>query len=318
MLQKPSNVTLLTAAVGTALLFSSAVQASDSLNYTIYGNVHLSMNDQDSDASSPELKSNTSSFGVKGGKKLDSGLEVIYQLEWQVDPTTRATNITDRDQWVGFKGDFGKIIFGTASSNYKALGGKVDPLYRTPLEGRGALMNTQSRRLHGGAGTNRGRMTKSINYTSPNMNGFSIQATGTVQGIDDAFGAGLRYASEDAMFYVDYMGADNSAGVYGTAVKVGGSYNFGDFKVGAQFEDSEEIDGSDYWFLSGDYKLSKAGSIKFSAGEADGARNHTSFAVAYDHKLDKSTNVYVGFGDKSSDDMGGDDNMFTVGARYKF
>ncbi len=53
--------------------------------------------------------------------------------------------------WVGLKGGMGTVKFGTMSSNYKQMGGKVDPLYRTPLEGRGFL-GIQSSDLHGGRG----------------------------------------------------------------------------------------------------------------------------------------------------------------------
>ncbi len=126
---------------------------------TVYGNVHVSINDFDT-KSDIDMTSNTSSVGVKGSEDLGDGLKAIYKIEFQVDvaegsdrKTDNSGNgdaLTQRDIFVGLKGGMGTIKFGTMSSNYKQMGGKVDPLYRTRLEGRGFLA-TQSD-LHKGRG----------------------------------------------------------------------------------------------------------------------------------------------------------------------
>ncbi len=305
------------AALLTIGSFSAA--ADDGPYYDIYGNVHVSINNQDS-ADGAELRSNTSSFGVKGGHKIGDGIEVIFKLEWQVDATTRNTDtaVVDRDQWVGFKGSFGKVLFGTASSNYKSKGGKVDPMYRTALEGRSAFMATQSRRLHAGAGIDRGRMTKSLHYATPKFNNFQVVANTTLSGSDDeSSGVGVRHTTKESLFFVDVINDGDVGGTSESASKVGGYYKFGDLQIGGQFESSEDIDGSDYWFIGGSYKLSKTDSFKFSAGAADGAQESSSIALMYDHKMGKKTNIYIGYGSKD-DDLSDDDSIFTVGARYKF
>ena len=290
------------------------------LNYDIYGNAHVSLNSQDS-TDNADITSNTSSFGVKGGKKLsdDNNLEVIFKMEWQVNIAEREKNITDRDQWIGFKGDFGKLIIGTTSSNYKQKGGKVDPMYRTQLEARSAFSRTQSRTLHAGAGIDRGRMTNAIQYTTPKFNGFEVVANTTVSGSDDeSSGLGVRHSTKKSLFYVDFItDGDTGSGDSESAVKVGGFYKFGKFKLSGQFEQSEDIDGSDYWFLGGTYKVSKNGTLKFSAGGADGARESSTVAAMYDHKLGGKTNIYAGFGSRS-DDVADYDDIVTVGVRYKF
>ena len=49
------------------------------------------------------------------------------------------------------------------------------------------------------------------------------------------------------------------------------------------------------------------------------ADDSTGMAVAYNHKLSKMTNVYVGYGAKSEDDAArGDASMFSLGIRKKF
>ncbi|MBT8132981.1 MAG: porin, partial [Gammaproteobacteria bacterium] len=163
---------ILAIAVAATMAAPAAIAAP-----TVYGNVHLSLNQADNDI--PDAKnnlsvsSNTSALGVKGSEDLGDGLKAIYKLEFGVTigpkPTTDPDSdyltggesavgaLTGRDQFVGLKGGFGAIKFGTMSSNYKQMGGKVDPMYRTVLEGRG-FMNMQSG-LHAGASENGGRST---------------------------------------------------------------------------------------------------------------------------------------------------------------
>ncbi len=164
---------ILAIAVAATMAAPAAVMAAP----TVYGNVHLSLNAADNDIPNADnnlaLSSNTSSIGVKGSEDLGDGLKAIYKMEWEVEiaqnPSTNpdatfqnsaSGALSGRDQFVGLKAGWGAIKFGTMSSNYKQMGGKIDPLYRTPLEGR-AFLETQSS-LHGGKGINRGRQTLRI------------------------------------------------------------------------------------------------------------------------------------------------------------
>ncbi len=193
---------------------------------TVYGNVHLSLNQADNDDPNADnnlrVSSNTSAIGVKGSEDLGDGLKAIYKLEFQVavgpNPTTFPDEkqlisnndkgvgaLSGRDQFVGLKGGLGTIKFGSMSSNYKQMGGKVDPLYRTPLEGRGFL-GTQSA-LHGGKGINRGRSTHTAQYSSPAMGGFSLVANTTFSGSnDETSGIGVRFKTKAITAYADYIG----------------------------------------------------------------------------------------------------------------
>ncbi|GMQ87016.1 MAG: porin [Gammaproteobacteria bacterium] len=146
----------------------------------IYGQITLELDAIDSDAPGFEddinMNSNTSSFGVKGSEDLGNGLSALFKLEWQADPTQRAKSITDRDQFIGLKMKrFGKVIFGTASTAYKAPGKKIDPFYRTNLQSR--QIGLQSN-LHSGAGEQgEGRGENMVRYDSPKFNGFGVLAT---------------------------------------------------------------------------------------------------------------------------------------------
>ena len=150
---------LIATAVAAGMLATGAAQAAP----TLYGILHLSIDtysDAHTDgtnvikADDPTLVSHTSAIGVKGSEDLGGGLKALYKAEFRVDPFSgdpSGGSLQRRDVWAGLKGGWGKVAAGTMSSNYKQMGGKVDPLYRTEAEGRG-IINIQSSQLHGGAG----------------------------------------------------------------------------------------------------------------------------------------------------------------------
>ena len=146
----------------------------------LYGQITLEVDAVDSDAVGFEddinMNSNTSAFGIKGSEDLGNGLSAFFKLEFQVDPTQRAKNITDRDQFIGLKMKrFGKMTFGTTSTAYKAPGKKIDAFYRTNLQSRDIGLQSN---LHSGAGEQgEGRGENMVRYDSPKFNGFGVLAT---------------------------------------------------------------------------------------------------------------------------------------------
>ena len=298
---------------------------------TVYGNVHLTIESFDS-ADNLDMDSNTSAIGVKGKEDLGGGVTALYKVEFQVDPTERnnasgsadATTgavktkaaLVDRDQWVGLKSAMGTVKFGTMSNNYKQLGGKIDPMYRTPLEGRGFL-KTQSN-LHSGAGESRGRMTNTVQYSSPKMGGIQAVFNTTFSGNDDeTLGLGIRYKAKNILAYFDYLDTAAMQGAsLDAAIKIGGKYKMDALTVGAQFEAVEDagVQG-DTLFVSANYKMNDSDNVAFTFGDNDS--DDAGFALMYNHKMSKRTNVYAGYGDNASN-SGADDQLTTVGIRHKF
>ncbi len=338
--------------VTLAIAASLAVPAAAFADSTVYGNVHLSINAADNDVAGAQnnlqMSSNTSAIGVKGSEDLGDGLKAIYKVEFGIDllgkadttPDTGAANtgtgaLGGRDQFVGIKGGMGTIKFGTMSSNYKQMGGKVDPLYRTPLEGRGFL-GTQASALHGGRGVNRGRQTNTVQYVSPKFSGIQLVANTTVSGSDnETFGVGVRWANKNIMAYADFIDREIAAsgastgGSTDSAFKVGGKYKTKQFSVAAQWESAQDAtasahnakDGYDYLFLAGTFNFSKNDMVALTFGQASAdsaAKDYSGIAVAYNHKLSKWTNVYVGYGAKSHDAANSDESMITAGIKKKF
>ncbi|MGB5397286.1 MAG: porin [Gammaproteobacteria bacterium] len=335
---------IISLAIAAGMAASGAAMAGDS---TVYGNVHLSLNAADNDIANADnnlsISSNTSDIGVKGSEDLGDGMKAIYKVEFQIaiangpttDPDTGAPQdangaLTGRDQFVGLQGGMGTIKFGTMSSNYKQMGGKVDPLYRTPLEGRGFLKTHSN--LHNGNDINRGRQRNTVQYDSPKMGGIQAVVNTTFSGSgEESTGLGIRYTTKNILVYLDWIDSqvgNAAAACIGATVcateaatKIGGKFDGDGFSVAAQFESAEDRTGNDYTFLAGTFDIDKNNMIAVTYGmaAAKAANSDTDgVAVAFDHKMSKMTNVYVGYGTKGSDVANSDESMLTAGIRKKF
>jgi len=329
--------TILSLAIAAGMAASGAAFAEA----TVYGLLNLSIDSPDTgaDTDSMTMKSQTSAIGIKGSEDLGDGMKAFYKVEFQIDPDERANNITDRDQYIGLKGGMGTVKFGTASSNYKQKGSSVDPMYRTSLEGRGALAMQSG--LHGGAGRWGGRMTDMLQYSSPKMGGMQLVVNTTFDDantsgagagatdIDETMGVGFRYEAKSYSLYVDMIDvADESAAtpdvvVSESATKIGGTFEAGPVKIGLQLEQTEDLLGNDYSMLSADYSIDNNNSVYVSFGQmaesAAGNDGSSSYALMYNHKMSKKTNVYVGYGDRSDDNAASQGySVMTAGMRIKF
>jgi len=357
---------ILAIAVAATIAAPAAIAAP-----TVYGNVSLSLDAFDNDIVGADnniaMHSNTSAIGVKGSEDLGDGLKAIYKVEFGINllgppipepdldaPAEGTGALGGRDQFIGLKGGWGTVKLGVFSSNYKQMGGKVDPLYRTPLEGRGFL-DIQSP-LHRGRGINNGRMTNAVSYTTPKMGGFSLVANTTFSGAnDETTGIGIRWSNKAFMAYADWIdfqiagdatGPDLALAIgdnctvanfcaMGTAIKVGGKFTAKAFDVALQYETIDTADWKedvDFIFAAGTWKINKNNALILTYGiqDSDEAAGSTTsddssgLALAYNHKMSKMTNVYVGYGAKSSDTPGDasrtsyDESVVTAGMRVKF
>jgi predicted porin len=317
------NKKLLAAAIAGAMMAPAAAFATP----TPYGVLNLFIVDRDSNEEI-DMESNTSAVGLKGSHDLGNGMSAIYKVEFQIDPTERNTNITDRDQWGGVAGSFGKVTFGTMSSNYKQMGGKNDELYRTPWEGRGTI-NVQSQ-LHNGAGApGRGRTENLLQYTTPSFSGLTLVGNYTfdeANGGDETAGIGVRYAMDGLMLYGDYLDAAavDAPGLETSAFKVGGRWSNDTFEVGAQYEITEDVNiagagAGNYAYLQGVMHLAGGNHVTLTYGMQEDVSD--GLAVAFNHDMGKHVSLYVGYGDRAVDDGNArgleDDSVLGVGARIK-
>ena len=333
--------TLLSLAVAAGMAASSAAMAAP----TVYGLINLSIDNQDtgSDTDTMVMKSQTSDVGVKGSEDLGDGMKAFYKAEFQFSADTAGAP-TGRDQYIGLKGGMGTVKFGATSSNYKQMGGKVDPMYRTSLEGRGkgaTGMQMQSP-LHGGSGTRTaGRMSDQLQFASNPMGGMQVVVNTTFAGdvdtvnndnIDETIGFGFRYKAKSFSFYIDMITQDrdgDSTTSSETGTKLGGTFKAGPVKLGLQVEQTEDLVGNDYMMLSANYGIDKNNAVYFAFGtKSDDAAGgvtasdtgSTSMALMYNHNMSKMTNLYVGFGNRADGDnaANADYTGITAGMRVKF
>ena len=353
---------ILSAAVAGIIAGSMAFAAN--ADVTVYGQIDVSIDAVDIDGAGDDINmnGNTNALGVKGSEDLGNGLKAIFQMEFQTDVTGNATDAgsvnTGRDQWIGLEGGFGKVRLGTASTTYKASGAKVDPIYRTSLQGRD---NGLQSRLHSQDGDSaEGRMTNGVFYSTPSFSGFTVSAEysfddtcsptsapGCVD--DDAYGLGAQYKNGGLFASVAYITSDH--GGDDDATQINGSYNFGDFAIFGQYEidggliggsltaANNAVDGADMWHLGGSFTLGNA-MIYAAYGQADDSSSaatnteYDAWTLAGTYSFSKRTMMYAGFNQVSCDTggwtnnatnqcasvaaTGGENDQFSLGMRHKF
>lgn len=345
------NKKVLTTAMGAVLAGSMGFAHAGDV--TVYGNVNVSIDAVDQDAGfsggagvdDVNMESNTSSFGFKGSEDLGNGLKAIFQVELQVDADETSSH-TDRDQWVGLAGGFGKLRFGTISTGYKSHGAMVDPIYRTSLQGRGRGSSPtipggggMQSRLHNGSGESRGRLTNHVRYDSPSFNGLGATFDYSFDDDDvndgnDTFGLGGHYKNGNVLAFIDYITTDNGSTGANTdddAWKVGGKYTMGEIAFYGQYENGALLssslnDDGETWHLGGSYTMGNT-LLYLAFGQSEDleatANNyeHDAITIAIDHHLSKRTDIYAGWNQVDVDragGAGGEHDLVSVGMRHKF
>jgi len=298
------------------------------------------------------LHCTTCSLGVKGSEDLGNGLKAIFFLDFQYNTTERGgrstsgnqsdtlgnevatDSLTDRDQWLGLDTAAGQFRIGTISTLYKSDGAKIDPLYRTALQGRDHHL--QSEEFHSGAGEEtQGRATNTIRWDSKDYNGIKVGATYTLDndetdGEDDnPYGVGGSYENGGVLVFVDYITNDGSAtNPMGdiSAWKVGGKYSISDFAVMGQYEDGSE-DNSDtdlqLWHVAGTYTLGSNmvyaayGNREVKMGGVKDEDTDT-WTIAGVHSFSKSTSAYLGYNNMDDSVGNWEQDQISLGMKHKF
>lgn len=162
---------------------SFAARDGDGMEYVsasegFYGSLRalFTSNNGDPDTNS-ELKSEFSRLGIRGTHDLGNGLTGLYRYEWQVDPDDSSSNDNKtRIHYVGLKGAFGEL---KAGSHWKRDYFWVLSPTSAAQSGSGNFHPY----FHG-------RVSNSLEYTSPRLSGFQgamrVQMNGGPDSGDDA------------------------------------------------------------------------------------------------------------------------------------
>jgi predicted porin len=203
---------------------------------TLYGHVDVSLDDQTSGLGGfinngqavtgnngwvPDVSSNLSFFGIRGGRSVGDDLKALFQFETEVafaatpgasdqgtDGTAQKFSLGSRNSFVGLQSKaFGTVKLGKTDTPYKTSTGRLDPFASTPGDYNAIMGNS--------GGDNRAefdmRLPHSVWYESPNMNGLNFGVL-VSPGQNRSTNNGLY-----AMGEPDCSGGNSTAGLNGNA-----------------------------------------------------------------------------------------------------
>ena len=299
-----------------AALLASFSLSSFAADVTIYGKANLSVqSSDDGEGSYTEVKSNASRIGFKGTHEVSKDLEVIYKAEFQVDldgDSEKGKSITDRNQYVGVRGNFGTVLVGKNDTVLKQSQGKVD-LFND--------LNADIKRMWKGEN----RLEDNITYKSPKFNGFQLGVTYIAEDeVDGEDGAAI------AIFYGDKklkkskvfasVAFDNDLKGYDSSrVTIQGKV--AGFTLGAIYHNQEKVSNGeemDGFLLSAKYSIEQVTlKAQLQTASYDGGKDDTGFSLGADYKLTKNAKLYTFYTSFDLENTA-DKDYLAVGMEYKF
>ena len=338
--------TLISASVASVLTLVSFATLAEGPSF--YGRLDLSVTNSDKGSTTQNgkegtvLENNFSNLGVKGSEKISDGVEILYQMEFQVENTTQTEDSSgddvtfkSRNTFLGLKTNAGTVLVGRNDTVFKQSEGGID------LFGN---FNADIDRMIGG----QDRKADGIWYHSPTIGGLlTFNATylmdDNYEGSDEdqyALSATLGDKGLKAQNYYLAAAYNTIGGI--DAYRGVAQVKLGDFKVGGLYQNTEsqttDQDGDSFFVnvsydlngvnLKAEYGQDDAGFGKYykSIKDATGTDiSVTNITVGADYRISKSTLIYGHYAMYEGDHKVGtatvdleDDNIFTLGARYDF
>ncbi|WP_226684236.1 porin [Shewanella indica] len=271
--------TLISASVATVLAAASFGALAD--GPTLYGRLDLAITNSDTGAtlqkgtngvkageSGTYIENNFSNLGVKGSEKISDGVDIIYQMEFQVENTSGSSSEEDgdvfkaRNTYLGAKTNFGTVLVGRNDTVFKQAEGGVDAFGNT---------NADIDRLVGG----QVRSGDGVWYYSPKIADLiTLNATYLMDDNYATYDANGKEIDKDSMYALSATLGDKklkaqnyyAAIAYNKAIggidayRAVGQVKLGDFKIGGLFQNSESIaansDDNNTYFVNVVYNLS--------------------------------------------------------------
>ena len=174
-----------------------------------------------------------SRLGVRGTEDLGGGLKASFNFEQAVNLETGATdaNTWQRAAWASLSGGFGSVRFGRSlSPSFYGV---------AAWELTGTANYSVHYNLFGAAGGNT-RNNSGIAYTTPNMGGFSatlgyvFEADNGGPSIGNRVDANVIYGAGPLVVSAWY---NKNSEVPNAGIGIGGSYNFGAFKLAGSWQE---------------------------------------------------------------------------------
>lgn len=245
---------MITLLVLMIVMVAGAAMAGEDFEYKVYGKLHSSINMMnDSDNSQLSMSSNTSRFGIKGEKELNDNFTFIWQFENTLNMVNGTGTLTNRNTFLGLKGDWGMFLYGRHDTPFKTLGRKVTNFFDTVGDFRNMTMGWDR------------RVTDVAVYGTPDFDGFTAllayRMDQNAMGADDAATgfSGMASYAKDALYvgvafealtggnYMDDWDNDvntpDTAGETASGFRGGVKYTTDDFVVTGLFQALSNING---------------------------------------------------------------------------
>lgn len=257
----------------------------------------------------------TSRIGLKGAMDVGNGLKANFKFETGgIDDDLRIgkenKTFFRRQAWAGVSGGFGELRYGRQDSVSFQVMGAYD--FNGMSNAASALGNS------GVAVWGTGRQTKSLQYISPNLNGFTAQVgfAGKEDGVNNAkqaTSAGLTYAA--GKFSVSVAGESKRVDGEESFAGIAGSYDFGVVKVMAGYADG---------FYGTNWKGPNLGFVApvagFNVGMHYGKNNETKDDATeffVNREIYKNTYAYFDYGNTDKN-VGPSKKAYALGVIYVF
>jgi len=251
------NKKLIALAVAGACV-APAAMAQTANPVTLYGRVYVTLESVEAKGGNAgavdrrtRIEDQSSLLGVRGTEDLGGGLKAFFQLETAFRPDSNDTTFAARNSGVGLQGGWGSVLMGRWDMPFKTATIAVDPFGDLTIGGLNAtLSSTNSTRAQFDR-----REQNVLQYWSPSFGGFAFRLAGsanegkgcttsgspavTVCTNPRDYGANVTFTRGPVyVFYAYEEHKDISAAVSKEdANALGGSFEFGAFKLGGQYQE---------------------------------------------------------------------------------
>lgn len=271
-----------------------------------------------------DSSNNTSSLiGFRGEESLGNGMKARFTAEYslfvdgaaaaQTSGTTGMETGGFRQSFVGLTGNFGSVSLGRMYTPFFLAAKTIDPFGSVGVASMAAIHPTGVASV--------ARSSSSINYTSPNINGFTLGAQygmgeRTINSAVNPATSSLKavYANGPLLVGAAYLRLSDATAfgqhIYSTAI--GGTYAFAPLKLHVLYNSlrssgmAADIDNGD-WLLGLTIPMGM-GTIKaaYNRGNDKTIANQDASHVGlgYQYNLSKRTNMYVQYGHVSNNQDG--------------
>ncbi|MDD3884361.1 MAG: porin [Gallionella sp.] len=318
---------LIAVAIATAF---AAPAFADNSNVEVYGKINVNGESFNTNstavavASKTQFTNNASRFGVKGKEDLGDGLNAIWQLEVQIDPTGNGTDGVKagnkpfdgtRNSQIGLKGDFGTVFMGNWDTPYKVAHNKVEL-----FDNAGSF---SSGKLIGGNAGGKSYVTRQSNvlqYWTPSVNGLSGQValsrvtSGSAKTTVTQYSVSGSYDADGIYAALAYENRPDQTvvGLKDSATRLVGAYTLGSALVGLTYERlstgvvaTNTTGSQNNWELTGKYKFgaSTLGAFYAQNGDFNGVANTGAKMVSlrYGYNFSKRTELWAAYTNLKND-----------------